>query len=207
MARDDKKGESAMASCESAISLITNLWKEYGDIASKLGCSAAGIGVGVATENPQVALETVQKCLATIDKVEDAIRKAEKMYSSVVGKTSGLTIGPRLLRLDKWESGTIVSTGERLFVTAAPMTRDQATLILKEQGGKGKVSVTVCAFTANERKQKLADFLVNESSAEKRDESQDFSIRLKDIENKWISVHLDGKTVANTFKYKLKLDV
>ena len=141
------------------------------------------------------------------DKIEDAVRKAEAQYSSVVGKTSSLTIGPRLLRLGEWESGTLPSTFERLFVTAAPMSRDNATLRIREQGGKGKVSITVCKFQADEKKKCIKAFLINEDETEKKDEDQSFDIQLMDIENQWISVHLDGKSVANTFKYKLKLDV
>jgi hypothetical protein len=186
--------------------LIVGLWNEYGAIAKKLGCTAAGAGVGIATSNPQAALETIQKCLEETDKIEDAVRKAEAMYESVVGRTSGLTIGPRLLRLDRWESGTIVSNTERLFVTAAPMSRENATLRLNEQGGKGQVSVTVCAFGADEKKKKIKDFLINENPEEKKDKDQKFEMRLNDVEGKWISVHLDGKSVANTFKYKLRLD-
>ncbi len=196
-----------MGSCESAISLVTGLWNEYGDIAKKLGCGAAGVGIGVATSNPQAALEAIQQCLEKSDEIENAIRKAESMYESVVGRTSSLTIGPRLLRLDTWESGTIVSNAERLFVTAAPMSRDNATLRIREQGGKGKVSVTVCAFTADEKKQKVKDFLINENREEKRDKDQEIDVRLNGIQNKWISVHLDGKSATNTFKYKLMLDV
>jgi hypothetical protein len=195
-----------MASCDSAISAIVNLWGEYGEIAKRLGCTAAGVAVGVATSNPQAALMTIQQCLERADKIEDAIRTAESAFSEVIGRTSGLTIGPRLLRLDTWESGTIVGTTERLFLTAAPMSRNSATFLLHEQGGKGKVSVTVCAFTADRDHRKLVDFVVNESEAEKDDKDQKFSIRLSGVEGRWISVHLDGKSVANTFKYKLKLD-
>lgn len=196
-----------MASCDSATKAVVNLWNEYGEIAKKLGCVAAGVAVGIATSNPQAALKTIQEALEAADKVEDAIRKAESAYAGVIGRTSGLTIGPRLLRLDTWESGTIVSTGERLFLTAAPMNRDTATLRLSEQGGKGKVSVTVCAFNADTEHKKLVDIVVNEDKDDKRDKNEQRTIPLKGIEDRWISIHIDGKSVANTFKYKLMLDV
>src|SRR5947207_6042029 len=127
-----------MASCESAVSAITNLWKNYGEVAAKVGCAAAGVGVGIASKDPASALKTIQTCLETKDKVEKAIKDAEAQYESVIGKTGGLTIGPRLLPLDDWQSGTIVSTGERLFLTAAPMPTNNPVLRVRELGGKGQ---------------------------------------------------------------------
>jgi hypothetical protein len=189
---------------------VVPLWEEYGDIASKIGCTVAGGVAAAISQNPESALKTVQQCLQTKDKIEQAIRSAEENYRAAIGRTSSLTIGPRLLRLDRWERGTIVSSAERLFVTAAPMFTDKPTLRIREIGGKGKVSVTVCAYKlANGGKKKcrkLLDFLVNEDRGEKRDRGQSFNLRLSGVEDEWISVHLDGKSVANTFKYKLMLD-
>jgi hypothetical protein len=199
-----------MASCESAVSAITNLYKKYGDVAAKIGCTAAGVGVGIASEDAASALQTIQTCLEKKDKVEEAIKKAEAEYESVIGKTSGLTIGPRLLPFDDWQSGTIVSTGERLFLTAAPVPTNNPVLRIRELGGKGQVSITVCSFTLGEHgkadTKKLKDFLVNEDKGEKKEESQRYDITLSGVENRWISVHLDGKSVTNTFKYKIMLD-
>lgn len=197
-------------SCESAVSAITNLYNKYGDVAGKIGCTVGGVAVGIATENPATALKTIQTCLETKDKVEKAIKDAEAEYESVIGKTSSLTIGPRLLPLDSWQSGTIISTGERLFLTAAPMPTDDPVLKIRELDGKGKVSVTVCSFTVGTGgkadTKKIKDFFVNETDKEQRDKSQSFDITLSGVENRWISVHLDGKSLANTFKYKLMLD-
>jgi hypothetical protein len=199
-----------MASCESAVSAITNLYKKYGDVAGKIGCTVAGGVAGALAENPAVALKTIQTCLETKDLVEKAIKEAEAQYSSVIGKTSGLTIGPRLLPLDSWQSGTIISTGERLFLTAAPMPTNNPVLKIRELDGKGKVSVTVCSFTLSEGgkadTKKIKDFLVNEDNKEKKDKSQSFDITLSGVENRWISVHFDGKELFNTFKYKVMLD-
>lgn len=199
-----------MASCESAISTVIPLWEEYGQVASQIGCGIAGGVAAAISQNPEAALKTMQQCLEAKDKIEDAIREAEEHYRSVIGRTSNLTIGPRLLRLDHWERGTIVSSGERLFVTAAPMFTDNPVLRIRELGGKGKVSITVCSYkldnNGNKDTRKLKDFLVNEDRGEKKDRDQSFNIRLSGVENEWISIHLDGKSVARTFKYKLMLD-
>jgi len=199
-----------MASCESAVSAITNLYEKYGDVAAKVGCAAAGVGVGIASKDAASALKTIQTCLEKKDQVEKAIKDAEAQYESVIGRTSGLTIGPRLMRLDTWESGTIVSTGERLFLTAAPMPTNNPVLRIRELDGKGKVSITVCSFTVGKDGKadttKIKDFLVNEDKGEQKDKSQSYNITLSGVEGRWISVHVDGKSVTNTFKYKIMLD-
>jgi hypothetical protein len=90
------------------------------------------------------------------------------------------------------------------------MFTDHPTLRIRELGGKGKVSITVCAYklddNGDKKCRKLMDFLVNEDRGERRDRGQSFNLRLPDVEDEWISVHLDGKSVLRTFKYKLKLD-
>ena len=155
-------------------------------MAGKIGCTVGGVVVGIYTENPVTALKTIQTCLETKDKVEEAIKDAEAEYSSVIGKTSGLTIGPRLLPLDSWQSGTIISTGERLFLTAAPMPTDNPVLKIRELDGKGKVSITVCSFALSEGGEadtkKIKDFLVNEDNKEQKDKSQSFDITLSGVE-------------------------
>ena len=199
-----------MASCDSALNAIVNFWKEYKDVVSKVGCAAGGGAYGTVTTNPAAALQAYQTCLQTMDKVEEAVRMMEQKYSALIGRTSGLTVGPRLLPLDQWQTGTIPSTFERLFLTAAPMAVDDPILRIRERGGKGKVSVTVCAFDVDRdgesRKKKIRDFEINESKKEKKDRDQHIDIQLQGVENKWISVHIDGKSVANTFRYKIMLD-
>lgn len=195
-----------MTSCKSAISLVTNLWKEYGEIASQLGCTAAGIAVAVGTKNPEISAKTTTKCLEAKDKAEEAIEKANASYKRVVGKTSSLTIGPRLLRLNTWEKGSIFGTFERLYCTSVPMDLDEVSITIKERGGKGKVGIAICAVNEKGNDDKLAEYTLNENRAEKRDDSQEIKRNLRNVKGKWIVVHLDGKSVLDTFKYKLFLD-
>jgi hypothetical protein len=195
-----------MTSCKSAISLVTNLWKEYGEIASQLGCTTAGIAVAIGTANPEIAPITMMKCLETKDKIEEAIKKANAAYEAVVGKTSSLTIGPRLLRLNTWEKGNIFGTFERLYCTSVPMVQDEVSITIKELDGKGKVGIAICTIDEKGTHNQLAEYTLNENKQEKGDDSQEIKRTFKNVQGKWFVVHLDGKSVTKTFKYQLFLD-
>ena len=186
-----------MTSCKSAVSSISKLWKGYKDIASALGCGAVGV-----LESPQAAIE----CLETTNKIKEAVERINKKYQNLVGKTSPGTIGPRLLRLNTWEKGSIPSTFGRVFTTAVPMSKDIVSITIEELGGKGKVGIAVCAIDENGRDDKLTEFVLNENAKEKENKSQRITRTLKGVKGKWIVVHLDGKSVANNFQYKLFLD-
>ncbi len=186
-----------MTSCKSAISLIGNLWEQYGKISSSLGCGVAGVLTTPAT--------TIA-CLQGINKGEEALKEAIETYEDVVGRTSSLTIGPRLLRLNTWEKGKIFGTFERLFVTAAPMLEDTVSITIQELSGKGKVGIAVCAVAHNGKETQFIDRTLNMRQGGKDKTDQQIHQTLKGVKGKWIVVHLDGKSVANTFQYKLFLD-
>lgn len=187
-----------MTSCKSVTSSVSSLWKEYKNIVSLLGCGSVGVLV-----SPAAAIA----CLKTTNKVQEAIEKAVKRYEDVVGKTSPKTLGPRQLRPNTWEEGSIPGTFGRLFVTAMPMHEDTVSITIKELDGKGKVGIAICSVDENGKHEKLADYTLNEDKSEKKDKSQQIKKTLTKVKGKWILVHIDGKSVANTFKYKLLLDV
>lgn len=195
-----------MTSCKSAISLVKELYKEYGEIAGKLGCGAVAAGVGVAAQNPASAVEAYLKCLEAKDKIDDAVRMADEKYHAVIGRTSSLTIGPRDLPLNSWQSGTISSTFERLFCTSAPMDDDSVTIRLEECGGKGKVGVAICAVDASGHHEELCELTWNDSQSEKNDEKQSMKRTFRGVRGRWVVIHLDGKSALNKFKYKLRVD-
>ena len=146
------------------------------------------------------------KCLETQGKIEEAIKKANEAYSGIVGKTSNLTIGPRLLRLNTLEKGNIFGTSGRVFCTSVPMNKNEVSITIEELKGKGKVGIAICTIDEKGKHEQRADFTLNENKQEKVKDNQKIKVNLKRVEGKWLIVHLDGKSVANTFKYQIFLD-
>lgn len=195
-----------MTNCKSAIVLIKNLWEEYGEIASNVGCSAIGVGAAAASMNPLAAVQTRTACLEAKDKIETVTRAMIEKFHSIVGRTSAMTIGPRLLPLGSWQRGQVLGTAGRMFVTAVPMTEDSVRLRLRERSGRGKVGIAVCAIDQDGDEDQLADITWNENRRERRDDSQRTTRTFRGVEGKWIVVHIDGKSVAKRFRYSLCLD-
>ena len=183
-----------MTSCQSAITFVSKLWKEYGDIATTLGCAATSD-------------EDIMNCLEKTDNVEETAKKAMASFKRLAAKNnSSLTIGPRLLKPNTWEKGTIWGTTGRLFITAVPMDLDEVSLIIKELDGKGKVGIAICLVDQEGKDEKVIDYTLNENKSEKRNDSQEIRLTLRDVKGKFVICHIDGKSVANKFKYKIFLD-
>ena len=66
-------------SCESASTVIIDLWKEYGEQAKKIGCATAGI----ATANPA----TVVACVETANKTEEVLQKVIAFWNKMAGNS------------------------------------------------------------------------------------------------------------------------
>ncbi|MGH2553347.1 MAG: hypothetical protein ACRDEB_06495, partial [Chitinophagaceae bacterium] len=127
-------------SCESTSSIILDLWKEYGALATKAGCTAAGI----ATSNPELIIACVEK----VKKTEETITKLISKWNQFAGN-SWAKIGPRSLKLGSSETGTITGPGDRTFITPAPFNCNTVKLTLDETDGKGETDVDICLMSTS----------------------------------------------------------
>jgi hypothetical protein len=184
--------------CQSAFSVISSLWKNYGDIAKKLGCTAAG----VATENPQVIIE----CLEKIGKVEESYKQMKGFWDKMSGDDSWATLGPRELPLKDPQEGKLVGTSGRTFISN-PFRYDKARIVVRERDGKAKTEINICVMDGKGHTKELKTALWNEDKDEKKNlEHQKIDFVASGVKGKCVIVHLDGKSVANTFAYTVRLE-
>ncbi|MDF1697263.1 MAG: hypothetical protein P1U56_15575 [Saprospiraceae bacterium] len=179
-------------SCGSASSVISDIWDAVDDKAVVVGCSVGAVlpGIGYAT------------CLAS-----SMASFTSKMVTFWNGKVnnSWAMIGPRILEPKKKYKGTLVGTGGRIFITPYPFEKSSGTVTINELGGKGKTSVVVCKVDKNGNSTKLTTKWFNDTPdrKDKVDEKRSFSI--SGVKGYILTIHFDGKSVGNTFKYDVKL--
>ncbi|HKR04709.1 MAG TPA: hypothetical protein VJY62_08725 [Bacteroidia bacterium] len=184
-----------MKTCESTSSIVLDLWKEYGKLATQAGCAAAGI----ATANPA----TVVACVATVKKTEEIAKKLITFWNKMAGN-SWAKLGHRSLSLGTSETGTILGPGDRTFVTPSPLTSDTVQLILDETDGKGETDVDICLVSSKGKCTKVKSYSFNDTAAGKRGHGK-VEPKIENALGKYLVVTLNGKSVTNKFEYKITL--
>lgn len=195
------------ADCESGTQMALAIWKEWGDQMKKGGCFTATAVATVLTEGATAAgaVGMYQTCYDTLTKFEEITKKVIPKWNSLVGNTWA-TLGPRALTLNTALSGTLVSTGGRVFLTAAPLpaNTDEVTLKLKKTGGKGKTSVAVCKVSAHGHADQIWSFTID---AGDDNEDQTWSRTFQNMDGYVLCVHLDCQSVAKKMAYELTATV
>jgi len=179
-------------SCASAAVVVSDIWDAVDDKAVVVGCSVGAVlpGVGYVT------------CLSA--KMASFTSKMVSFWNSKVNN-SWAVIGPRILVPKTKYNGTIVGTAGRVFVTPYPFDKSSGTVTINELDGKGKTSVVVCKVDKNGNSTKLTTKWFNDTPdrKDKKDEKRSFSI--SGVKGYLITIHFDGKSVTNSFKYDVKL--
>lgn len=183
-------------SCESAFSIISDLWKEYGEQAKKIGCAAAGI----ATANPA----TVVACVEASNKAEEVASRLLAFWNKMAGN-SWAKIGHRSLEIGKAETGTLTLSGDRMFITTKPLGNGTYKFSLDETDGKGETAVDVSLSSISGKCEKLKSYLFNEDKSGKQGHGN-VELDIKNAGGKYLVVLLNGKSITNKFSYKIKLE-
>jgi|GEM_PF-1618132 len=184
--------ESKAGSCSSAASVTSSLWKKYGDVATKLGCT-------VASAASQGAVDLVT-CVQQVGKYDESVKKMVG-YWNTMAASSWATIGPRRWDMDKTHKGKIVGTAGRMFIMPAPVEDNNFYVELEKTDGKGKASFTVCQVAPDGTKKKVWDMTVAPGSDNK---GKTWRKRLPNTKGYIYTVHLDGKSVAKSLSYQLR---
>lgn len=186
-------------SCESAYTIVSSLWKKYGDEAILVGCAAAS----AATANPELIVECVQKA----NKAEAVIKKIGEFWQSMAGDSSWATLGPRMLRLNETEKGKLTGTMGRRYITPDPLHFDSVKVFIREADGKAKTSVKICLMNPDGKSKELKAYLFNEDKKEKKQLAhQDIEYKVSNAKGKYLIVHFDAKSVADKFEYAIRLE-
>lgn len=177
--------------CKSAASVTADIWDEWGKVIKVVGCA------GVATASGGLSYSS---CYETANKIDKAVQKMIAFWNKQAGN-SWAKIGPRRLDFDVWHEGNIVGTTGRMFVSAYPSPNKRINVKVKKLDNKGKVEVVVCKVDSNNKYTKVASHVFQPGSD---NIGKEWKVEIKGARDDVISIHIDGKSVAKSFKYKLR---
>ena len=175
--------------CKSATSVVSDIFNNYGKILATLGCS----------------LTNQTSCLGDAKKYAQMTSDMVAYWNKRSKTSSWATIGPRRLDFAKDHVGKIVSTGGRMFISPIPSNKSTLNVSISELDGKGKTSVVICKVDKNGNYFPLATKWFNDTSDRKSLKNEKRNFTINNVKGFLISVHFDGKSVGNTFQYKLKV--
>lgn len=174
-------------SCKSAPSVVSDLNRQITKALKIKGCSA----------------DDFPTCLANPTTYTYLTSEMVKYWNS--RSNNWASIGPRRLNFGNYENGRIVSTGGRMYISCVPSNKSSMVVDIKELDGKGKTSYVICKVDKNGRYTKLKTGWFNEISSQKSNKRETHQHTLKGVKGHIISVHFDGKSVGNTFQYKVRV--
>ncbi len=180
-------------SCRSWYAIAVDITAEAQRIAKELGCAAV---------QPPAVWKACIKHIDKIGKWNAYNFQLKKRWNRLVKKTSWAAIGPRDLTFGKTHKGRLFGTTGRMFITPAPINKESVNILLKKKAGKSRTSVTVCSYMPGGDRIKEWQF---ESPRGNRNKGQVWTRDLSDMEGKLLSIHLDGKSTADTFQYSVFL--
>jgi hypothetical protein len=180
--------------CESAASVTSDIWAEWGTEIKIVGC----IGVAAASGGM-----TFDSCYASANKLDKLIQNMIAFWNKQANN-SWAKIGPRRLDFDMWHEGNIIGTTGRMFISAYPAHKKHVRLKITKLDGKGKVGVAVCKQSSDKKWTKVTEHEFNPGDD---NVGHTWEILIKGAKDDVISVHIDGKSVTNSFKYKLRANL
>ncbi len=183
-------GVATAQSCKSAPSVVSDLNKKIASVLKAQGC---------ALTDPN----SFNQCMDDPSRYSQLRSQLNSYFNSRANAWS--TIGPRRLDFGTYHEGRIVSTGGRMYVSAIPSNKNTLTLDIKELDGKGKVSYVICKVDRKGRYTKLKTGWINEINSQKSNKGETRRHNISGVKGYLISVHFDGKSVGNTFQYKIRV--
>lgn len=181
--------EAKAGSCDSLASHTAKLWKNWDDVVKGAGCVVAT----VASEG----MIPFPKCLEEANKYDKAVQDMIRRWNQSGHNGSG-TIGPRLIDYGDAQTGKVLGTTGRVFVSPAPLLSDEVQILLTKTDGKSKGEVTVCTEDVKRNRHKVWTFKIPNGK-----DKGSWSKTLKGVKNHILSVHIDGGSFTNTLSYKL----
>jgi len=181
-------------SCRSWYAIAVDITTEAQRIAKELGCAAV---------QPPAMWQACIKHIDKIGKWNVYNIQLKKRWNRLVKKTSWAAIGPRDLTFGKTHKGRLLGTTGRMFITPVPINKENVKIKMKKKAGKSRTSITVCSYMPEGDRIKEWQF---ESPAGNQNNGQSWEKTLTDMDGKLLSIHLDGKSVADTFQYSIEME-
>lgn len=182
--------------CRSTAQVVGDIYKKWGDVIIATGCVT---GVVIATGG--VALPATLKCVDNADKYAKAVEEMIKFFNSAANN-GRWTIGPRRIEYGNTQTGTLISTGSRVFIAPAPLDKDSVTFKVKKVDGKAKMDVVICKIDEKGNFTKLAEFVFDKGED---NNGQEITKTVTGVKGHLVQIRLDADSVVRKFEYTLRV--
>ena len=182
--------------CRSAAQVFGDIYKKWGDVIIATGCV-----VGVTIGSGGVALPLTLDCIRKADKYAEATEAMVKFFNENANN-SRWTIGPRRIEWGKVQTGSVVSTFSRVFVSPAPVDKDSITVKVKKVDGKAQADVIICKV---DEKGNFINLAQVEFAKGNDNDGQEITKTVSGVKGYLVQVRIDADSVVNKFEYQLKV--
>lgn len=182
--------------CRSAAQVFGDLYKKWGDVAIATGCV-----VGVTAGTGGVAMAATLECIRKADKYAKAVEDMVKFFNANADN-GRWTIGPRRIEFGTTQSGAVLSTSSRVFISAAPVDKDSITVKVKKIDGKAKADVIICKVDEKGNFVNLAEFEFDKGDD---NNGQEITKTVSGVKGHLVQVRIDADSVVRKFEYQLKV--
>ena len=182
-------------SCRSAAQVFGDVYKKWGEVAIATGCV---VGVNVGTGG--LAMPATLTCIKNAEKYAEAVEDMVKFFNKSADN-GRWTIGPRRIEWGKVQTGTVVSTFSRVFISAAPIDKDSVTVKVKKIDGKANTDIIICKVDEKGNYVKLAQFEFDKDD----DNGTEISRTVSGVKGHLMQVRIDADSVVRKFEYELKV--
>ena len=182
--------------CRSAAQVTGDIYKKWGEVIIAAGCVT-----GVTISTGGVALPATLQCIDKADKYAKAVEDMVKWFN-IMANNGRWTIGPRRIEFGNTQTGSLVSTASRVFISPAPVDKDSVTFKVKKLDGKAKAQIIICKVTEN------GDFInLFEGEFDKGDDNvgQEITKTVTGVKGHLIQIRIDADSVVKKFEYQLRV--
>lgn len=189
-----KAEKCANDKCRSAAQVFGDVYEKWGAVIIATGCVAA---VNVGTGG--VAMAATLNCIKNSTKYAEAVEQMVSFFNQAMNNNRW-TIGPRRLEWSKMQTGSVVSTFSRVFISAAPVDKDSITVKVKKVEGKAQADIIICKVDEKGNFVKLAQVEFDKGDD---NEGQVITKTVSGVKGHLVQVRIDADSVAKKFEYQL----
>jgi hypothetical protein len=180
--------------CKSAAQVFGDVYEKWGAVIIATGCVAA---VNVGTGG--VAMAATLNCIKNAQKYAESAEQMVSFFNAAVNNNRW-TIGPRRIEWGKVQTGAVVSTFSRVFISAAPVDKDSITVKVKKVEGKAQADIIICKVDDKGNFIKIAQVEFDKGDD---NEGQIITKTVTGVKGHLVQVRIDADSVVKKFEYQL----
>ena len=188
-----KKEKCLNDKCRSASQVFGDVYEKWGAvIIATGGVAAVNVGTG------GVAMAATLNCIKNSQKYAESVEQMVSFFNAAVNN-SRWTIGPRRMDWGKVQTGAVVSTFSRVFISAAPVDKDSFTVKVKKMDGKAQSDIIICKVDDKGNFIKIAQFEFAEGD---ENVGQTITKTVTGVKGHLVQVRIDADSVVKKFEYQ-----